>query len=366
MNILIAPDSFKDSLSAVEVSHYLAESIRHHYADVEVTEVPVADGGEGTVAAMVAATKGKLVDCTVSDPQGRDIKATYGVIDNNVAIIEMCAAAGISLLKTEERNPMFTTTIGVGEMLIHSMPQADKVYVGLGGSATNDMGAGMAFALGYQFLDRHGKSVHPTGSNLINVEQIIPPSYTKIKAQIIAACDVNNPLIGPNGAAHIYARQKGASDDDIMKLDNGLAHLVELVKRDLGKDVATISGAGAAGGFGAGLVAFCDASLISGFDMVKTATNLEDKIKSVDVVITGEGQLDHQTSTGKVVSGVLELCKQHRKRLIAVAGNITSEGQQWCDENEVEAYSLSSIAGRKKEAIANPKKYIEEMVKELF
>ena len=326
MIVLIAPDAFKDCLSARQVADALCRGMMRFSPEIIFDIAPMADGGEGTVESVVDATRGKLVQIPVMDPLMREISSFYGISgDGKTAVIEMAAASGIELLGESERNPWETSTHGTGELIRNALDRGcEKILLGIGGSATNDCGAGMAEALGVKFTNRAGDYPGPGGGALSDVEKIhmdgLDPRI--ISTEILVACDVSNPLTGPNGASAIYGPQKGANREMVEKLDRNLEYFAGVIKTQLGKDISHVSGAGAAGGLGGGLMAFLGARLMKGFDMIAETTGLEEKIKLADVVITGEGKIDGQTRFGKTPFGVAQLAKKHGKPVIGVAGTV--------------------------------------------
>ncbi len=326
MNILIAPDSFKDCLSARQVAHALKSGMMNIWPKADFHISPMADGGEGTVESVIDATRGELVTIQVMDPLMREISSFYGITgDGSTAVIEMAAASGIELLEVTERNPWVTSTYGTGQFIRDALDRGCKrILLGIGGSATNDCGAGMAEALGVKFTSRAGDSVPMGGGSLDRVEKILLEGLDRrIEAtEILVACDVSNPLTGPTGASAIYGPQKGADPSMVKSLDNNLNHFAAIISRQMGKEVALVPGAGAAGGLGAGLMAFLGASLMKGFDMIAETVRLEEKVKKADLVITGEGKMDGQTQFGKTPFGVAQLAQKHRKPVIGVAGTI--------------------------------------------
>lgn len=329
MNILIAPDSFKDSLSAMEVASALGRGIQKIIPDANCTLVPMADGGEGTVDSVVEATGGKRVKLRVKDPLLRDVPSFYGLTgDGSTAIIEMAAASGIELLTREERNPWITSTYGTGQLIRDALDRRVKrVLLGIGGSATNDGGAGMALALGVVFKGKDGIMPVQGGGVLNEVEHIHMENLDPRIAgtEIVVACDVNNPLTGPEGASAVYGPQKGADEEMVKKLDRNLSHLAKLMRDQLGKDVSGMEGAGAAGGLGAGLMAFLDARLHSGFDLLAGVLGLKERIGTADLVITGEGRMDAQTRFGKTPLGVARMAKEQGLPVIGVAGTLDED-----------------------------------------
>jgi glycerate kinase len=329
MNILIAPDSFKDCLSARRVAEALGRGIRNIWPDALCTLLPMADGGEGTVDSLVDATGGKRVERKVMDPLMREVVSCYGLTgDGNTAVIEMAAASGLELLRMGERDPWITTTYGTGQLIGDALDRGvDTILLGIGGSATNDCGSGMAQALGVRFSGKSGWLRVQGGGALGEVERIHMEGLDeRIKeTRILVACDVDNPLTGPKGAAAVYGPQKGADGKMVALLDRNLVHFAALIREQLGKEVAGVPGAGAAGGLGAGLMAFLDAQLTSGFDMVSRVTRLEERIREADLVITGEGRMDAQTRFGKTPSGVARMARKYGKPVIGVAGSLDSD-----------------------------------------
>lgn len=329
MNILIAPDSFKDCLSAMEVASALERGICRVWPEVICTLVPLADGGEGTVESVIDATGGKKISLRVQDPLMREVDSFYGITGNeDTAVIEMASASGIELLKQEERDPWITTTFGTGQLIKDALDRGvRKILLGIGGSATNDGGAGMAQALGVRFMGRFGPINVQGGGALAEVREIQMDALdARIgSTEIIVACDVENPLTGPQGASAVYGPQKGADELLVSRLDGNLVHFASLIGDQLGKSVADVPGAGAAGGLGAGLMAFLDAKLVRGFDMIAAVVDLEEKIRQADLVITGEGKLDKQTRFGKTPFGVAQMARSYGRPVIAVAGTLDED-----------------------------------------
>ncbi len=327
MKVVIAPDSFKGCLLSPEVAAAIAEGVRRAAPDAEAVQVPVADGGEGTVYALVSATGGQMVTVQVEGPLGEPVQATFGLLgDGRSAAIEMAAASGLPLVPEDRRDPTKTTTYGTGQLIREALDRgARELIVGIGGSATNDCGCGMAQALGVKFYDAEGREIERvSGGRLLDVAHIDisgrDPRLTE--ARIRVACDVDNPLYGPRGAAYVYAPQKGATPEQVELLDRGLRHMAEVIKRDLGIDVADVPGAGAAGGLGAGLMAFCGAKLEPGIKIVLEAVGLADKMAGADLCITGEGRIDEQTAYGKTPAGVAEIARAAGAVCVALGGSV--------------------------------------------
>ncbi len=329
MNILIAPDSFKDCMSAREVAIALGRGIKKILPDSVQVMVPMADGGEGTVESVIDATGGERIVLRVKDPLMREVSSFYGITgDGKTAVIEMAAASGLELLELEERDPWITSTFGTGQLIADALDRGcSKIMLGIGGSATNDCGAGMAEALGVKFSGRFGNLTDRGGGVLSEVELIhLEGLDSRIAGtEIVVACDVINPLTGPRGASAVYGPQKGADRGMVERLDRNLAHFAGVIENQLGKKISKVPGSGAAGGLGAGLMAFLDATLMKGIDMIAEVTGLEEKIRQADLVITGEGKMDAQTQFGKTPFGVAQLAKKHGKPVIGVAGTLEED-----------------------------------------
>jgi glycerate kinase len=325
VKIVVAPQSFKGSLDAPEVAHSIGRGVRQVFHDAELVLLPVADGGEGTVRALVESSGGRTVTSQVLDPLEKPVNATWGLLGNgDVAVVEMAAASGLPLLRREERNPMRTTSYGTGELIRHALDHGiRKLIVGIGGSATNDGGAGMAEALGVRFLDAQGKPLPRGGAALRYLDRIdasdLDPRLRDVEVQV--ACDVNNPLCGPTGATQVYGPQKGADARMIKELDASLDRYAQIIKRDLGKDVCDVPGAGAAGGLGAALLAFADAQLRSGVEIVFQAIGLQAALEGADLVFTGEGRMDSQDIYGKAPMEVAKLAHRLGIPTVAVVGS---------------------------------------------
>ncbi|GAI84971.1 unnamed protein product, partial [marine sediment metagenome] len=326
MKIVVAPDSFKGSLTAVEVSEAIEQGVREIFPEAEIVKIPMADGGDGTVQCLVNATGGEILREKVTGPLGDEVLASYGILgDKKTAVIEMAEASGLTLIPENKRNPLITTTYGTGQLIKAALDQGcRKMIIGIGGSATNDGGAGMVQALGAKLLDKDREEIGFGGGELKKVNRIdISNLDNRLSdTKVLVASDVNNPLCGPKGASRIYGPQKGATPGMIKKLDESLAHFAKLVKRDLHKDIKNIPGAGAAGGLGASLIAFLDAELRPGIEIMIEIVKLEQAIKDTDLVITGEGKIDSQTIYGKAPIGVAKIAKKYSIPVIAVAAII--------------------------------------------
>jgi glycerate 2-kinase len=331
MRILVAPDKFKGTLDARQAADAISVGWRTTRPADEIDVVPMADGGEGTMEALVHAATGRVERVQVSGPRGDPVEAAYGIVDTSSGtwgIVEMARASGLQLLDVGRRDPRLTTTIGTGQlMLAAASAGVSKVLVCIGGSATNDGGSGMAAALGFRFLDADGRDLEPGGEALLALDRIDASTVSPLVAgtAFVAACDVDNPLTGPLGASAVYGPQKGASADDVIVLDRALGHLAAVVGRDLGVDLREDPGAGAAGGLGFGLRAFCGARLRPGFEVVAEAVGLGGRIANADLVITGEGSFDAQSMHGKTPAGVIEACTLARTPVVVVCGRAEIE-----------------------------------------
>ena len=324
--IIIAPDSFKGSLTSVEVANAIEVGIKRVAPKLEIVKIPIADGGDGTMDTLVSALGGRKIKIKVHDPLMRQIEAEYGLVKNGeIAVVEMATANGLTLLKKEEQNPLITTTFGTGEIIKDALKRGCRTFlIGIGGSATNDAGTGMLKALGFRFLDKNGEESDATGSALqsiysVDETRVISKVY---EAQFTIACDVNNPFSGRNGAAYVYAPQKGADNKMVELLDKGLESFRQLIIKEKGVDLNTISGAGAAGGLGGAFVAFLNAQLKPGIEMILQTIDFENHLQNADFVITGEGKLDIQTTMGKAAGGILDAANKKNIPVIAIGGSV--------------------------------------------
>ncbi len=328
MRIVVAPDSYKGSVSAIGVANAMEKGILTVFSDAEVLKVPIADGGEGTVEALVAVTGGKMMYEDVTGPLGERVKAYWGVLgDGETAVIEMAAASGLPLVPIEKRDPRITTTYGTGELIKSVLEKGiRKIIIGIGGSATNDGGTGMVQALGAKFLDASGHELPFGGSALAKLAQIDLTGFDKriYETEIMVACDVDNPLCGPRGASAVYGPQKGATPDMVAELDAALDVYAKVAAKATGKDMANCPGAGAAGGLGAGLLFFTNAQLRPGVDIVLEAAGFAAMVETADLVITGEGRTDFQTAYGKAPVGVAKLAKKWNVPVVCLAGGLGS------------------------------------------
>lgn len=329
MKIVIAPDSYKESLSALEVATAIELGFREIWPEADYVKIPVADGGEGTVEAMVAATQGHLVHVDVTGPLGNTIQAFYGLSgDERTAFIEMAAASGLEQVPANLRDPLKTTSWGTGELIRHALGAGvEHIIIGIGGSATNDGGAGMVQALGARLLDAQDEDIAHGAMGLESLTRIdisqLDPRLAGCRIEV--ACDVTNPLTGKEGASVVFGPQKGATAEMIPRLDRALTHYAQLIARDLDVNVLELAGGGAAGGMGAALYAFCGAQLRRGIEIVTDALRLDACVADADLVVTGEGRIDSQTIHGKVPVGVAKIAKRYNKPVIGIAGSLTAD-----------------------------------------
>ena len=371
MKFVLAPDSFKESMTSMEACLAMEKGIKKVFKDAECIKVPMADGGEGTVDALVNATEGQLVEIEVTNPLGKKIKANYGILgDGKTAVIEMAKASGIELIDRNERNPYITTTYGTGEIIKDAVNKGIKhILIGIGGSATNDAGAGMLQALGVKLLDGNKEEIAFGGAELKKIEYIDKGSLDEFLKDVTieVACDVTNPLVGENGASYVFGPQKGATPEMVKVLDNNLRHFALKVKESFGIDIADVKGSGAAGGLGGALLGFLNAELISGIDLVIKYTNLEEKIKTSDYVFTGEGSIDGQTIFGKTPVGVSKLGKKYDIPVIAFAGKVEPESSNLYSEGMKSIFSImrgvESLEDALKNGASNLEKTVESVVR---
>jgi glycerate kinase len=329
MRIVVAPQEYKGTLTAEEAAAAIADGVRRAIPECDIDEIPLADGGPGTVRAMVRATGGEFRTTNVRGPMSWKVDAEWGLLPDGTAVIEMAAAAGLVLVPEEQRNPLIATTYGVGELIRAALDAGSRrIIVGLGGSATNDGGAGMAQALGAKLLDSRARQLALGGEALLELANIDTSGLDDRLAvtTVIGATDVRNPLLGPGGATYVYGPQKGASEEDVPELEAALQNYADVIERDLGIRVHDVPGAGAAGGLGAGLIAFLGAELRPGFELVAKTVHLRQRIRGAELVITGEGRLDEQTQYGKTVRGVATMAREEGVAVIAVPGAL---GEGW-------------------------------------
>lgn len=344
MKIVIAPDSFKESMTAMEAASAIEEGFKEVLPDSVYVKIPMADGGEGTVQSIIDATSGTMKKLMVTGPLGEEIEGFYGLSgDKKIAVIEMAASSGLDKVAPEKRNPLLTTTLGFGELIKDALDEGvEEILLGLGGSATNDGGAGMIMSLGGKLLDSNNELISPTGEGLKDLTQIDTSElHPRIKeVSIRVACDVDNPLTGEKGASYIYGPQKGGNQEQLDQLDQNLSHYAQVIRDFLGIDIEHISGAGAAGGLGAGIMAFLDGRLERGGDLLVDLLDLKDHIKDADLVITGEGGINHQTIFGKTPIAVSRVSKDYGVPTIAFAGCLNKGYESIYGEGINAAFSI--------------------------
>jgi glycerate kinase len=373
MRVIIAPDSFKGCISAKQAALAIEKGIqnvvRNRNNRMETIKIPMADGGEGTVEAIIEAVGGSMIETSVLDPLGRKISSFYGVLPDNTAVIETAAASGLNLLQSAERNPLKTTTFGTGQLIQSALERGcRKFIIGIGGSATNDCGAGMAQALGAKLLDADGNDIGFGGGELGKVAKIDLTSLNpKIKnSQFIIASDVKNPLCGPNGASFVYGPQKGATPEMVEILDGNLRHFAEIIKNSLEKDLLNVPGSGAAGGLGAGLMAMLAAEIKPGIDIVMEVTGFEEKVKEADWIITGEGATDFQSMFGKVPFGISQVAKRWNKPVLCVSGSLGIGYEKLYDTGITALFSIVDKPMPLEEAIARGAELLERTTENIF
>ncbi|NSW90902.1 MAG: glycerate kinase [Firmicutes bacterium] len=369
MKILLAPDSFKGSMTSIEIIDYLERAARQNFNPIEIVKVPIADGGEGTVDALTVLKGGEYRWVEVTGPLGEKVKAKYGIIEDKTAVIEMAQASGLPLIAPCDRNPLLTTTYGTGEIIKAALDEGIREFIiGIGGSATNDGGIGAAQALGIRFLDSKGNEVGFGGRELsrikhINMENLDP----RIKeSSIVVICDVNNPLTGDKGATAVFGPQKGATEDMLLVLEKGMKNYAEVIRTQLGIDVDRIPGSGAAGGLGAAFICFLGAELKPGIDTILDFANFEQLLTDVDLVITGEGRIDGQSLFGKVPVGIARRCKKHGVKVVVIAGSM-GDGAQAVYEYGIE--SIMTIINKDmslEEAISRSKELLMDAADRMF
>lgn len=360
MKVLIATDKFKGSRTAEEVGEAIKKGILRSHPRAKIQLHPMADGGDGSIDILAKQLALQKITLDTVNAIGDPISSFY-YCSADAAFIETASASGIAQLTPEHQNPMHTSTVGTGKIIEHAISKGLKnIYLFLGGSATNDAGTGIAQALGYQFLDKAGNPLSPVGKNLIHIDQIIAPVHNRFNSlDFKLLCDVENPFFGIQGAAHVYAPQKGANVDEVKALDKGLQKFAILLKEFCGKDISLLKGSGAAGGIAGGLVALLDAKLESGFSTIASLSNLEEKVKAADWVISGEGKLDQQSLEGKVIDGIAGLCEKHQKPLSLVVGINALSDQEFKKLAVWEILSITSISKNLEDAISNADQHLQ-------
>lgn len=372
MKVIIATDSFKGTLKADEACQVIADAIREILPDINLVIKPMADGGEGTARAMLKAANGRWIPRTVMGPLPElQVEAGFAWFRDDTALVEMASASGLELLSAEQMNPLKTTTYGTGQLIEAAVEYgAGKILLAVGGSATVDGGLGAATALGWKFLDQQGSPISLSGGGLERLDRIVQPDSSRFlcgkdakRVCVEVLCDVDNPLCGEHGAARVYGPQKGGTPRMVEQLERGLAHLAEVVRRQLGREIADLPGAGAAGGLAGGAVAFMDAALVSGIETVMARSHLCDELESADWVITGEGSFDQQSLSGKVVSGVLKMARRSNTQVAVLAGQVKLSEAQWRQAGVAVALSVKPDDMPLDEALKNSRTLLSRAAK---
>lgn len=370
MKIIIAPDKFKGSMTAVEAAQSIARGIKAVLPAAQLELVPLSDGGEGLIDSLVGSAKGTLMHTVATDPLGSPVKAAWGLLDEGkTAVIEMSTASGLTLLPEEKRNPSITTTFGTGELIKAALDHGcTRLIIGIGGSATNDSGAGMAQALGAQFYDQYGRALSYGGAELLRLDRIDISALDKRLQNLVTlvACDVDNPLTGPLGASRIYGPQKGASPELVDTLDAALSNYAQVVKKELGIEIESVPGAGAAGGLGAGLIAFLRAELRSGIELVLDALQIDRLLPDCSLLITAEGKLDAQSAHGKAPVGIARRAARFGVPVIALAGSIESDLEQFHSEGISACFAIADGPLTLEQSIARGPELLENKTAELM
>jgi len=367
LKYLVAPDKYKGSFDALVASEIIKEAIFEVDKDAEVFQLPLADGGEGTLTALSKIFNAKTEEVEVNDPLFRKIKSKIGFFEDK-AIIEMAECSGLLLLKDHERNPLYTTTYGVGQLIKYAISKGVKeIIIGIGGSATNDAGTGMLSALGMKFLDENGNELKPIGENLIKIKKIDDSEFLNDvrKVKFTVLCDVTNPLYGENGAAYVFAPQKGADENAVKLLDMGLRNFANVSQEYLGKDLSLSSGAGAAGGLGFALLAFLNAQYVSGIDYILSASRAEEHVKWADIIITGEGRFDKQSLSGKSTIGIARLGAKFGKMVIVVSGSIDCPFEEYSKEGITSIFSIVDMASSLDRCLKEAPRLLKETTKSI-
>lgn len=369
MKIVVAPDSFKECLASHQVGSAIAAGILRAIPEAELTLVPMADGGQGTVEALVRATSGEYLEAMVTGPVGQRVNARYGVLGNRkTAVLEMAAASGLELVPRDQRDPMGAHTFGTGELLLEALSRdVERVILGIGGSASNDGGAGFAEALGYRLLDSFGGRIPRGGGGLGQLAHIEPPEEKPWEGiRIDVACDVTNPLTGPTGASAIYGPQKGATPEMVEILDRNLKHFSAIVRRDLNVDVESVPGAGAAGGLGGGLMAFANARLARGVELVLDVVGMRERLRGAHLCVTGEGSLDQSSPFGKTAVGVASLCKELGVPVVVLAGGVRPEAHAVHEQGVTAYFPITQRPCTLEEAIAQAPEWLASTAEQVL
>ena len=370
MKILVAPDSFKESLSAIQVAEAISKGVLKIIPNAEIIKIPISDGGEGLLDALVNDKNGKIITVKVYDPLYRSIAAEYGILnEGTTAVIEMAKASGLELLKEQEKNPDITSSYGTGQLILDALDRGcQKIIIGIGGSATNDGGMGMVKALGGKFINKEGIELTEGGGALGELSSIDLTNFDKriSNCKIVVACDVTNKLTGENGASFVYGAQKGGSKEQLEFLDKNLQHYAAIIRNHLGIEIENINGAGAGGGMGAGLMAFLNAELKSGIDLILETLEIKKHIKNIDLIITGEGEIDKQTLQGKTILGIAALAKEYYVPVIAITGKIGDNIDEIYKLGITSIFSIVNKPMKLEEAINDVKYLIQSCIETII
>ena len=370
LKIIVAPDSFKGSLTAVEAAEAMASGVRDYDATITTVLVPVADGGEGTMHSLVGATQGKKVACIVRDPLGTAVEASYGVLgDGETCVIEIAEASGLILLREEERNPLITSSYGTGELIRHALDAGfRKFIIGLGGSATNDAGAGILQALGMRFLSKEGRELNPGGSALNDLHTMDRSQFDQriVESHFLIASDVENPLVGPTGASAVFGPQKGATSEMVNHLDKGLTNFANVVEQQTGISLHANKGAGAAGGAGGAFQAFMPGEMQQGIHVVLQAISFHEQLKDVDLIITGEGKTDVQTLSGKTPFGIAEVARQEGVPVLLISGMVDEDSRDVLQPYFTELHEVSDGTRSVEELMKHASQFLQQKTKEVL
>ena len=370
MKIIVAPDSFKGSLTAVEAAEAMASGVRDYDATITTVLVPAADGGEGTMHSLVGATQGKKVACIVRDPLGTAVEASYGVLgDGETCVIEIAEASGLILLREEERNPLITSSYGTGELIRHALDAGfRKFIIGLGGSATNDAGAGILQALGMRFLSKEGRELNPGGSALNDLHTMDRSQFDQriVESHFLIASDVENPLVGPTGASAVFGPQKGATSEMVNHLDKGLTNFANVVEQQTGISLHANKGAGAAGGAGGAFQAFMPGEMQQGIHVVLQAISFHEQLKDVDLIITGEGKTDVQTLSGKTPFGIAEVARQEGVPVLLISGMVDEDSRDVLQPYFTELHEVSDGTRSVEELMKHASQFLQQKTKEVL
>lgn len=364
MKFILAPDSFKESMTAKEVCISMEKGIKNIIRDAQCIHVPMADGGEGTLETLINTTNGKIIKTYVTGPLGKKLESRFGILgDGETAVIEMAEASGLQLVERRDRNPLITTSYGTGELLVKALDSGVKnIIIGIGGGITNDAGVGILQAMGMSFLDQNGKEISYGGGEVGKISKIDDSNFDRriLDVNLEVACDVKNILTGVNGASYVFGPQKGATESMVRILDNNLKHYSAIVRNTLGIEIENIKGAGAGGGAASALLGFCNGSFKSGVDIIIKYSRLDEKIKDSDYVFTGEGSIDFQTKEGKTITGIINIARKYDVPVIALGGKVNYEVNKFYDYSKLSMFSILSEVTSMEDALKCGKYNVEK------